>query len=207
MESLLCTASSRILLNGRQGPPIKHLRGVRQGDSLSPMLFIIAMDVLHRLFIKASHDGVFRKLEPSEVRYQCSMHADDVILFIRPTVQEARAVKRILTIFGEASGLKTNLSKCSITPIYGVEDNIDSIVSILGCQVQPFPLKYLGLPLSTNDPKGTFLGGSRIRRPKAATLSWLAHGQEWLPGLGEISASCSANLHDDGQRLANLGTQ
>jgi len=111
IESLLCTASSRILLNGRQGPPIKHLRGVRQGDSLSPMLFIIAMDVLHRLFIKASHDGVFRKLEPFEVRYQCSMHRDDVILFIRPTVQEARAVKRILTIFGEASGLKTNLSK------------------------------------------------------------------------------------------------
>ena len=135
------------------------------------------------------------------------MHADDMILFIRPTVQEARAVKRILTIFGEVSGLKTNLSKCSITPIYGVEDNIDSIVSILGCQVQPFPLKYLGLPLSTNDPKGTFLGGSRIRRPEAATLSWLAHGQEWWPGLGETNASCSANLHDDGRRLANLGTQ
>jgi hypothetical protein len=106
IEDLLSTASSRILLNGRQGAPIKHLRGVRQGDSLSPMLFIIAMDVLHRLFIKAAQDGVLRKMEPAEVRYQCSMYADDVILFIRPTVQEARAVKRILTIFGDTQPLQ-----------------------------------------------------------------------------------------------------
>jgi hypothetical protein len=50
IETLLSTASSRILLNGHQGPPIRHFRGVRQRDSLSPMLFIITMDILHRLF-------------------------------------------------------------------------------------------------------------------------------------------------------------
>lgn len=50
-----------------------------------------------------------------------------------------------------------NLSKCSITPIYGGEENLDSIVSILECQVQPFPLRYLGLPLSPKPiPKAHF---------------------------------------------------
>ena len=67
IASLLSTASSRIILNGHQGPPIQHLRGVRQGDSLSPMLFIIAMDILHRLFMKASRDGVLRRMQPQAV--------------------------------------------------------------------------------------------------------------------------------------------
>lgn len=116
---------------------------------MSPMLFIIAMDILHRLFLKALADGMLRRMRPSEVKFQCSFYADYVILFIQPTTQEARAVKETLSIFGAASGLHTNLTKCSITPIYGGEENIDEIVNILGCQVQPFPIKYLGLPLST----------------------------------------------------------
>jgi len=157
IETLLSTATSRIILNGRKGPPIRHLRGVCLGDSLSPMLFIIAMDVLHRLFQKAAADGVMRKMEPPEIKFQCSLYADDVILFIRPHVQEARVVKQILHIFGEASGLETNLAKCSITPIYGGEDSLEEIVSILGCQVQQFPIRYLGLPLSTKQiPKSHF---------------------------------------------------
>lgn len=41
--------------------------------------------------------------------------------------------------------------------IYGGEDTMDDIVSILGCQIQTFPIKYLGLPLSTKPiPKARF---------------------------------------------------
>lgn len=149
VAALLSMASSRILLNGQQGPPIKHLRGVRQGDSLSPMLFIIAMDVLHRMLAKASRDGMLRPMQLQEIKFQCSLYADDVTLFIRTSVQEARAVKEILRVFGEASGLTTNLAKCSITPIFGGEAVLLEIVAILGCQVQEFPIRYLGLQLST----------------------------------------------------------
>jgi hypothetical protein len=42
-------------------------------------------------------------------------------------------------------------------PIYGGEDALEDIVSILGCQVQPFPIKSLGLPLSMKAiPKSHF---------------------------------------------------
>ena len=121
------------------------------------MLFIIAMDVLHRLFSKAAHDGVLKKMAPSEIKFQCSIYADDAILFIRPSIQEARAVKEILSIFGQTTRLHTNLAKCSVTAIYGGEDVLPKIVSILGCQVQTFPIKYQGLPLSTKSiPKAHY---------------------------------------------------
>lgn len=135
IAALLSTASSRILLNGHQGPPIRHFRGVHQGDSLSSVLFIIAMDVLHRMLAKASRDGVLRPMAPREVKFQCSLYANDVILFIRPTIQEALAVKEILRVFGEASGLRMNLAKFLVTPIFGGEETLDEIVLILGCQI------------------------------------------------------------------------
>lgn len=113
------------------------------------MLFILVMDVLNRLFIKASANGLLQPIGHSAVKHQCSMYADDVILFAAPTCFEAIVITRILEIFGDASGLRTNLNKCSITHIFGCEEAVEDIQSIFRCQVAHFPIKYLGLPLST----------------------------------------------------------
>lgn len=57
LSSLLSTASTKILVSGEPGEAIRHQRGLRQGDPLSPMLFILVMDVLNSLFAKARRGG------------------------------------------------------------------------------------------------------------------------------------------------------
>jgi hypothetical protein len=113
------------------------------------MLFIPAIEVLARLFSTAHVQGIIHPLETQAIKHHCSLYADDIILFVHPEVREAVAVKEILRIFAEASGLKTNLNKCSITPIFGDQDSLPQLQSILGCRLEEFPITYLGLPLST----------------------------------------------------------
>ena len=59
---LFRTSTSTALLNGRQGPTFSHARGVWQGDPLSPMLFILAMDPLQRLLDQATQHGILTPL-------------------------------------------------------------------------------------------------------------------------------------------------
>lgn len=92
ITTLLSSASSNILLNGQPGKQIRHRRRVRQGDSLSPLLFIIAMEVLGRLFRAAREQGVLHSLTRDGIRFQCSIYADDVILFAHPDINEALAI-------------------------------------------------------------------------------------------------------------------
>jgi hypothetical protein len=107
------------------------------------MLFILAMKVLSRLFSLAQQEGVIRGVNQPGIKHICSMYADDVILFAHPSANEATAIRELLWIFGDAS-------KCSITEIYGAQDNLADIQQILGCQIAQFPIRYLELPLSTS---------------------------------------------------------
>ena len=47
-----------------------------------------------------------------------------------------------------ASGLSTNLDKCTITPIRCSADDIQAVQDVFPCRVQDFPTRYLGTPLS-----------------------------------------------------------
>lgn len=140
------------MINGCPGRPICHQRGVRQGDPLSPMLFIIAMDFLDRIFRKDEAHGILQSSGNVAVQHQCSFYADDVILFASPTQQKGRAVARLQNSFGAASRLRINMHKSSITPIVGGEDDMAAFLLEFPCQVQQFHIRYLGVPLSVHKP-------------------------------------------------------
>ena len=144
---LLSTASSRVMLNGKPGPRIAHRRGLRQGDPLSPMLFILAIDPLHHLFRVASEAGLLLPFRAAPVRFAVSLYADDAGIFVGPEVADMMVVRAILDAFAAATGLRTNLGKSEAFPIGCTEEQITAALAVFPARRGSFPCTYLGLPL------------------------------------------------------------
>jgi hypothetical protein len=148
LSKLLRSSSTRVLVNGEPGDLICHQRGLRQGDPLSPMLFIMVMDVLNSLVSKASERGLLQPILRRGNGQRLSLYVDDVVMFLQPHRNELLLIKEILRIFGAASVLVTNIRKSSVTPIRCQEQDLEVVQNTLPCSVVNFPCKYLRLPLS-----------------------------------------------------------
>jgi len=146
VSNLLHSASTQVLLNGEPGDFITHRRGLWQGDPLSPMLFILVMDVLNSLFMKAEEEGLLLPLHFAGQRL--SLYADDVALFIRSEEDDLQITKNILQVFEKASGLRTNLQKSCVIPIQCDDEIAEVVNNTLQCTTTSFPTTYLGLPIS-----------------------------------------------------------
>jgi len=145
---LLSSSSTQVLLNGIPGEGILHRRGLRQGDPLSPMLFILVMDVLNQMFTRASEVGLLQPLSSRPIQHRISLYADDVAIFLQPNAADINLSLQLLDLFGEASGLRTNVQKSNVLPIHCAEENLALIQNLLPCEMLDFPCKYLGLPLT-----------------------------------------------------------
>jgi mannosylglycoprotein endo-beta-mannosidase len=148
ISALLATSTSQVMLNGIPLDPILHGRGLRQGDPLSPLLLILAIDPLHRLLQIATERGLLSKLNERAARFRASMYADDAVIFLKPTTTDFNNLKSILLNFGSVTRLQTNLHKTSVTSISCNGIDLDSILADLPVSCASFPLKYLGLPLT-----------------------------------------------------------
>jgi hypothetical protein len=117
MALIWSTTSSGILLNGEPGRPIKHTRGLRQGDHLSPMLFIFVMDPLQKMLDMATQQGLLSPIGSDPINLRTSLYADDVMLFLRPIASDVKNLQHLLNQFGMAMGLCTNIEKSEIYQI------------------------------------------------------------------------------------------
>jgi len=134
------------------------------------MLFILVMDVLNSLFTKAGEIGLLQPLVQHNASQTISLYADDVALFIKPAEVEMSLTMEILSKFGEASGLQTNLQKSCAIPIRCEQPPVDNISTFMPCTPAQFPCTYLGLPISDRKLRKTDL------------LPWIEKIGDRLPG-------------------------
>jgi hypothetical protein len=102
-----------IRVNDDIGHYFQTLKGLRQGDLLSPILFNIIVDMLAILIARAKEDGQVGGLVPQLVEGSISIiqYADDTILFLEHDLAKAVNMKLILAFFEQLSGLKINFHK------------------------------------------------------------------------------------------------
>ena len=152
IDSCISTPKISILFNGNPCKPFKTGRGLRQGDPLSPFLFVLVAEVLNRLMIKAASMGLYQGLQVGGNRETLThlQFADDTLLFCEPNELYLQNIKRVLLSFQTFSSLAVNYSKSGLLVLGKNEEWANRVASHLECQLVKLPVTYLGVPLAAN---------------------------------------------------------
>ncbi len=140
-----------IALNGSLVGNFKGGKGLRQGDLLSPYLFVLAMEVFSKLLsakVRESQQFKFHsKCEGQQITHLS--FADDLLILVAADIQSITLIRDALDEFKELSGLSINQSKSEVFCAVVSSSLKSQILSILNFKARSLPVRYLGMPLIT----------------------------------------------------------
>eukprot|EP00253_Pinus_taeda_P003713 PITA_03713 len=148
ISSLISSTFFSILVNGIPSSTFHPSRGIRQGDPLSPFLFVIMAKGLGRSIKAAISAGNLKGISIHQAPTSSHQQfVDDNMIFGHSSVQEARSLNSILDTFSKASGALINKVKSQIFFFNTPPITQRAIAYIIGFSVSSLPSKYLGAPL------------------------------------------------------------
>ncbi|XP_030948949.1 uncharacterized protein LOC115972854 [Quercus lobata] len=145
----ITTVSYSILVNGDPSESFLPSRGLRQGDPLSPYLFLICSERLHGLLNKEAEEGHIRGVSICKKgpRLTHLFFADDSLVFCKASIAECQNIQSVLNVYEKASGQKLNRNKTGLFFSKSTPPHIlNQIKEFLGVQEVKNHEKYLGLP-------------------------------------------------------------
>lgn len=172
LRACVCTPNFTVGYNGRVHGYFKGKRGLRQGDLLSPYLFVIAMNMLSLMLNKAASDlkiKYHQKCSKSKLTHLC--FADDLLIFTEGSLSSVQNVLQVLREFELRSGLAVSVQKSSFFASGLTQQELDEIKVSTGMPNGLLPVRYLGVPLCTK--KLTIANCEvLIQQVKAKFTSW-----------------------------------
>ena len=149
---MTCVSSSQysLIMHGNPLKPFKAKRGVRRGNPMSPLLFVIGMKYLLRI-LKAEDEVEDFKFHPrcSTLKLNHLVFANDLILFCKGDTQSIQTLYQGVQLFSSSLSLEANYSKSGIY-LARVNDNFRMhAASTLDFTFESLHVKYLRMPLTS----------------------------------------------------------
>nr|GFA10303.1 putative RNA-directed DNA polymerase, eukaryota, reverse transcriptase zinc-binding domain protein [Tanacetum cinerariifolium] len=130
-----CLRSSRgsILTNGSPTEEFQFFKGLKQGDPLSPFLFILIMESLHISSQRVVDAGLYTGIRlSSDVNLSHLFYVDDAMFVRQWSDSNIKTLVHVLKCFHQASGLKINMSKSKIMGIHVNNEKVNDAAATLG---------------------------------------------------------------------------
>ncbi|KAG7579308.1 Reverse transcriptase domain [Arabidopsis thaliana x Arabidopsis arenosa] len=187
---MLCitTASFSVQVNGELAGFFQSSRGLRQGCSLSPYLFVICMDVLSRMLDKAAaarQFGYHPKCKTLGLTHLS--FADDIMVLSDGKVRSIEGIVTVFDEFAKKSGLRISMEKSTIYMAGQLNTTHQEIQDQFHFEVGSLPVRYLGLPLLTKRLTATDFS-PLIEQIKRKISSWTARYLSFAGRLNLISS-------------------
>jgi len=153
------TAKASILVNGCPTDEFPLERDLRQGDPLSPFLFLLAAEgfnVLMNAVVGAHLFTGYGVGNGDEVRLTHLQFADNTLIMGEKSWLNVRTMRSVLILFEELSGLKVNFHKSMLTRVNIPVSWLSEAAVLMNCRRGTIPFVYLGLPIGGDSRKLSF---------------------------------------------------
>lgn len=148
VHACISTAMFSIKINGSLAGYFGSTRGLRQGDPLSPYLFVLVMELLSmKLESGTKHQDFNFHWRTKDCQLTHLFFADDVLIFCHGSYQSVAIIHSCIHSFSLYSGLIPNVQKSHCFLANTDSSTTTRILSLLGFPLGQLPIKFLGVPL------------------------------------------------------------
>ncbi|GJR03349.1 RNA-directed DNA polymerase, eukaryota [Tanacetum coccineum] len=178
IQGTFCFAKASILVNGSPTNEFQFHRGLKQGDPLAPLLFILVMESLHLSFNRVVDAGIFKGIRlNNSLSISHLFYADDALIIGEWSNDNLRSLTNVLHCFYLASGLRINFHKSQLLGVGVHTSDVSLAAASIGCSIMKNQFRYLGVMVGENMARHkawsnvTLKLRSRLSKWKTKTLS------------------------------------
>uniref|UniRef100_A0A803TK36 Reverse transcriptase domain-containing protein n=1 Tax=Anolis carolinensis TaxID=28377 RepID=A0A803TK36_ANOCA len=138
---------ARIIINGQLSDTLEIKKGTRQGCLLSPLLFILTLDILMETIRK---NRELKGLSTKNNSYKTRAYADDIVCIIEEPTDKIKRWLDVIEKFGEIAGIKINRGKTKILTKNISQSHKEELQQKTGIEIVK-KVKYLGIELTASN--------------------------------------------------------